>query len=116
MPVIPWPIPPYTPINVSFSTSGNQTLVAAPSAGGIGIFGLVLVNAGASATTINFYLDGGTTVIGSTYLTNGGGGVSFQLIFHPKSPYFLTNAGTAFVINSSAAVQVNGIVYAAICP
>jgi hypothetical protein len=115
--VLSWPEPPYSPKNVSFSTSGNQTLVAAPAVAGLCVYGLVLTNAGASATTILIYQDGGTTAVASTYLSAGGGSASWTLQpNNPKNPYFLTNTATAFVINSSAAVQVNGSVYAANCP
>lgn len=112
----PWPEPPYTPSNVSFSTSGNQTLVAAPSSFATCVYGLLFVNSGTSATTINIYQDGGTTSVSSVYLTASGGSASWVLSNNPKNPYFITNTTTAFVINSSAATQINGTVYSAQCP
>lgn len=112
-----WPGPPMPPTNISFSSSGNQTIVAAPTAGGVCVYGLQLVNAGASATTINVYLDGGTTAVWSVYLASGGGSANWVLnTSNMRSPYFITNSATAFVINSSAAVQINGGVYASTCP
>lgn len=114
---IMWPGPPMPPVNINFSTSGNHTLVAAPTAGGVCVYGLQMVNAGASATTINVYLDGGTTAVWSVYLASGGGSANWVLnTSNMRSPYFITNSATAFVINSSAAVQINGGVYASTCP
>lgn len=112
-----WPEPPYFPANVSFSASTAQTLVAAPSAGGLCVYSLTLINAGASADTISVYLDGGTTAVASVYLAAGGGSATWPLLNgNSKNPYFLTNAGQGFVVKSGTAVQVNGSVYAANCP
>lgn len=114
---IMWPGPPMPPTNINFSTSGNHTIVAAPTAGGACIYGLQLVNAGASSTTINIYLDGGTTAVWSVFLASGGGSANWVLnTANMHSPYFITNSATGFVINSSAAVQINGGVYASTCP
>lgn len=116
-PVIPWPAPPYNAANISFSTSGNQTIVAADTKYATCIYGLLLVNSGATGTTISVYQDGGTTAVSTVYLAAGGGAVSWQLIGNnPKNPYFITNTKTAFVINSGSADQINGTVYAAQCP
>lgn len=117
---ISWPIAPYTPVNVSFSSSGNQTLVSAPTNGaGIGIYGLLLVNASTSTSTvISIYQDGGSTAVGSYILFQNGGNLDLtpRSVVDYKNPYFLTNANAAFVINSSSAVQIYGIAYAAQCP
>jgi hypothetical protein len=119
--VTPWQGPPYSPKNISFASSGNQTIVAAPAAGiGTCVYGLLLTNgSAATATTVSVYLDGGTTAVASAYLGANGGAVSWPLLGgapNPKNAYFITNLATAFVVNSSAAVQVNGTVYAANCP
>lgn len=112
-----WPIPPYPPVNISFSSSSPQTIVAAPTAGGVCVYGMTLVNTDATnATTVSIYQDGGTTAVYTAYLKSGGGSANWQLLNIPKSPYFITNNKTAFVITSSAAVQINGGLYAAICP
>jgi hypothetical protein len=113
---IGWPVPPYQPANVSFTGTSNATLVSAPTAGGVCVYGLLLINAGASADTISIYLDGGTTAVATVYLAASGGSANFQLGQAPKSPYFLTNNATAFVVKSSANVQIDGSVYAATCP
>ncbi len=116
--VTPWQEPPYSPKNITFATSGNQTILAAPSAGiAWCVYGMTLSNASSStATTVNVYLDGGTTSVGSFYLSANGGSANWMLGSNPKNPYLITNLATAFVINSSAAAQLNGTIYAANCP
>lgn len=115
---IPYPQPPYNPVNISFNSGSPQTIVAAPSAGGVCVYGLVLTNTNASTTTtVSIYQDGGSTAVFSVYLAAGGGTANFPLRnTDPKYPYFTTNAKTGFVITSSSAVQINGGIYAAICP
>lgn len=114
---IPWPISPFSPVNIGFSSSSPQTLVAAPTAGGVCVYGMTLVNTSAStATTVSIYQDGGTTAVYTAYLNSGGGSANWQLTNIAKSPYFITNNATAFIITSSAAVQINGGLYYAVCP
>lgn len=114
---IAWPIPPYTPVNISFSTSGNQTIVAAPTTGGVCVYGLSLTNSGAAATTIQVFNDGGTTPVWTTFLSASGGWAGWTLQNgNAKNPYFATNNATAFVINSSTPTQIVGGIYAATCP
>jgi hypothetical protein len=113
---INWPPPPYTPVNVSFSSASTQTLVAAPTAGGICVYELSLINAGGTAVTVNVYLDGGTTSVSSVYLAASGGAAFWPLGTNPKNPWFLTNATTGFAVKTSGASQIQGSVYAAICP
>lgn len=114
---IPWPRPPYPAVNVNFSASTAQTIVAAPTAGGVCVYGLLLTNgSGSTADTVNVYQDGGTTSVASFYLGANGGAGGFDLRDNPQSPYFITNNATGFVVKSSAAVQVNGVVYAQTCP
>jgi hypothetical protein len=113
---IPWPKPPYPPVNVSFSSTSTQTLIAAPSAGGVCVYAMSLENAGASAATVSIYHDGGTTAVATVYLASGGGAAGWDLRDNPQNPWFLTNAATGFAVKSSAATQINGSVYAATCP
>lgn len=113
---IPWQNPPYSPVNVSFTGTTAQTLVAAPTAGAVCVYGLTLVNAGGSADTVSIYLDGGTTAVTTVYLAASGGSASWQLGSNPQNPYFLTNLTTGFVIKSGTNVQINGGIYAATCP
>ena len=114
---IPWPAAPYPKVNINFSAAIAQTIVAAPTAGGVCVYGLQLINSDATTgTTVSIYEDGGTTAIWTVYLAAVGGAANWQLTDNAKSPYFLTNKATGFVIKSSAAVQINGGVYAANCP
>jgi hypothetical protein len=114
---IPWPIAPFTPVNISFSSTSPQSLVAAPTSGGVCIYGMTLTNTSASTpTTISIYQDGGSSAVYSVYLNSGGGSANWQLVNTSKAPYFITNNATAFVVVSSAAVQINGGLYAATCP
>lgn len=115
---IAWPIPPYPPVNVNCS-SASCTLISAPPAGQAScVYGLSIVNAGASAVTINIYQDGGTTSVASAFLAANGGSDNFQLLNgNPKNFYFITNFATAFVVKQTGGpVQLNGVVYAANCP
>ena len=115
--IIPWPAPPYFPTNVNFNTSGNQTLVAAPTAFATCVYGLSLTNANTTtSTTINVYQDGGTISVNSVPLIPGGNAYWALNTTNPKAPYFITNTTTAFVISSSNAVQINGVIYSANCP
>lgn len=115
---IPYPQPPYNPVNISFNSGSPQTIVAAPSAGGVCVYGMTLTNTNASTTTtVSIYQDGGSTAVFSVYLAAGGGTANFPLRNNdPKYPYFITNNKTGFVITSSSAVQINGGIYAAVCP
>lgn len=114
--VISWPQPPYNPKNISFNSATAQTVVAAPTAGAVCVFALSLTNAGGTSVTYNVYLDGGTTSVGSGYLVAGGGNAYWPMLNAPKNPWFITNSTTGFVIQTSAASQINGSVYAATCP
>jgi hypothetical protein len=112
---IQWPNPPYSPTNVNFATA-SATVVAAPTAGAQCIYGLMLTNAG-TAVTVTIYLDGGTTAVTSAYLAaTSGPALVWPLQNNPQNPYFMTNNATAFVIKQSGTSQINGSVYAAICP
>lgn len=113
--VINWPKPPYPPTNVSFSGT-SATLISAPSSGAICVYGLLLVNAGGSNTTINIFQDGGSVSVASAFLVANGGSTSYVLTTNPLAPYFITNTKTAFVVTSSNGTQINGTVYSAGCP
>ena len=115
---IGWPNPPYSPVNISFNSSSPQTIVAAPTSGGVCVYGMTLTNTNASTTTtVSIYQDGGTTAVFTVFLNSAGGTANFPIIAgNPKNPYFVTNNKTGFVITSSSAVQINGGVYAATCP
>jgi hypothetical protein len=90
---------------ISFSSSGDNTIVSA----GVGavttrVHRLFIVVAGATSITIKN--GAGASLTGAMSLSAGG---SIVLDFN-QEPWFKTSAATAFIINSSAAVQVSGMV------
>ena len=88
-----------TPIN--FAASGNNTVVAAVAGKGIYVYRMYFTVAG--ATNITIY-NGTTPLTGAIPLaTNGSYVLDFSGI-----PWYTVTAGNAFIINSSAAVQVSG--------
>ena len=92
--------------NIDFAGSGDNTVIAAPTAGRIAVDFITVFPEG--ATTIQ--LKDGTTDYGG------------QFALDAKQPFLIENSAkfydgiitltkeTAFVINSSAAVQVSGFV------
>lgn len=115
IPGFAWPNPPYPAVNVNCATT-TCTLVAAPAAGSVCVYSMSITNAGATAITLNAYQDGGTNSVGSTFLTANGGNAFFPNVNNPKAPWFITNQTTAFVIKTSTAVQLQGSIYAQVCP
>jgi hypothetical protein len=86
---------------VSFSGSGDNTVVAAVSAKTTKVYRLFLVSAGNTTITIK---DGSTSLTGAMTLYAGG---SLCLDFSSE-PWFTGSTNTALIINSSSAVQVSG--------
>lgn len=91
--------------DINFATSGDHTVIAAPAAGYIAIDHInFLPN---SAVTIQ--LKDGTTAYGGAYYLNNQAFTIENSVKNPKGVITLT-PGTAFVINTNAAVQVSGFV------
>ena len=89
---------------IGFSTSGDQPVVSATSSQTTRVHRLFLVAAG--ATTITFK-SASTGLTGAITLTAGG-----SIVLDVSSePWFTTGANEAFIINSSAAVQISGRLY-----
>jgi hypothetical protein len=90
---------------ITFSSSGDNTVVSA-GAGQVTtrVHRLFIVVAGATSITIKN--GAGASLTGAMPLSAGG---SIVLDFN-QEPWFKTSAATAFIINSSAAVQVSGMV------
>jgi hypothetical protein len=94
-----------TPAAITFASSGNNTVIAAIGGKVIRVFRMALVVAG--ATNITFEDSTPTLFTGAMpFQANG----SLVLDFTDE-PWFTTAVGAAFVINSSNAVQVSGVVY-----
>ena len=88
---------------INFSTSGDQTIVAADSANRIVVHRIWLVVAGATSLT---FKDSLASPGAASMAANG------ALVFDATGePWFCTNINQAFIINSSNAVQVSGVVH-----
>lgn len=81
---------------------GDFTVVAAVAGKSHRIYGIRISVAGAVIVQIK---DGAGTVLEVLNFAAAGGAAFFDLRFYP---YYTTTAGNAFVINASAAVQVDG--------
>ena len=96
-----------TPSAITFSSSGNNIIVAASGGKVVRVYRMILVAAGATNMT---FQDGAVSPVVFT------GALPFQangslVLDFTDEPWFTTTTGTAFVINSSNAVQVSGTVY-----
>lgn len=90
---------------ITFATSGDNTVVAAVAAKTTRVYRIFFVCA--AGTVITIKNGAGTALTGA--MTMGAGG-AFMLDFQAE-PWFTCSANTAFIINSSNAVQVSGAVY-----
>lgn len=89
-------------VPITFSGSGDNTIVAATAGKATQVLALVLSVAGATAITAK---RGSTALTGAMSLATG---VPLNLPF-TGVPYFTTAANAAFILNSSTAVQVSGM-------
>jgi len=95
---------------ITFSASGDNTLVAAGAATQVvRIYRIFLVAAG--ATNLTFKSGASTSLSGAIPMSANG---SIVLDMDGGEPWFTCAAGQAFVLNSSNAVQVSGMVYSTI--
>jgi hypothetical protein len=88
---------------INFSSSGDNTIIAADTVNRIIIHRIWLVVGGATNITFKDNLPSPAAVPLGQY-----GGITFDAT---GEPWFITNTNTAFIINSSSAVQVSGEVY-----
>lgn len=94
------------PTVVSFSSSGDNTIVAAQTAGPINVYGIVFTVAGATNITYKDSVVGALS--GALVFTSNGSSMTLPL---QEEPYFQIQPGSAFVMNSSNAVAVAGTVW-----
>lgn len=91
---------------ITFSSAGNNTLVAAIAAAGvnksINIWAIALVVAG--ATNLQFF-DGTTSLTGVMTMQASG---SFFWNANDGIPAFVVSPGNAFILNQSGTAQVSG--------
>jgi len=90
---------------VSITSSGNTTLVAHSGVLTTRIYKLILIMAGATFVTLQNSTP--TTLFPSTYWTP----YSQFTLAYDTTPWFTLAAGLDFVLNSSQAVPITGIVY-----
>lgn len=95
-------VPSLTGAAITFATSGDHTVIAAVALQTARVHRLYLT--AAAATTITFKR-GATALTGAISLPNAGDGIFLDF---SAEPWFTTDVNEAFIINSSAAVQVSG--------
>lgn len=92
----------FTQAAISFSASGDNTVVAAVSAKTTRIYQITYVCSGATAITIK---NGAGASLTGAMAFNAGGSLTLDFVPNPR---FVTSTNTAFILNSSNAVQVSG--------
>lgn len=97
--------PTITAASVSFSSSGDNTVIAAVSSKVIKVYKVVLVFAGAANITIK---DGSSTALTGVMSMLANGSITLD---NDGQPWFTTSASNALVMNISAGVQVSGRIY-----
>lgn len=96
----------FTTAALSFSSSGDNTAVAASTGKTIKIWKLAFTVAGAVNPT---FKDGASTSLsGAFVLTANGSNLVFD---YDGSPWWVTSPGNAFIINLSGAVALTGQVW-----
>lgn len=93
-------------VAINFLASGDNTIIAADATNRIIVHRIWLVCAGATNLTFKDNLTSPAAVP-----MGANGGLTFDV---SGEPWFITDANTAFIINSSAAVQVSGECYYAL--
>lgn len=99
--------PSFTPLAISFSNTGDNTVVAAVAGKSVRVFRIFFVCSAATNVTIK---DGaGTNLTGAMSMGANGG---FTLDYMDGSePWFFTSSGNAFIINQSGTAQISGTVF-----
>jgi hypothetical protein len=99
-------MPNFFSVPITFATTGDQTLVTGVAAKMVQIFKILITAAG---TTNLVFKDGtgGTALTGPLpFATNEQLSLPFD-----TTPIFFASPGNNFVVNSSTAVQVSGVVW-----
>lgn len=90
---------------ISFSTSGDNSVITAASSGPIKVYGIFFTVSGATTIT---YKNGSTALSDPIDLTAAGSSQTLQI---NKDFYFACDPGNDFIMNSLNAVNVAGTVY-----
>lgn len=91
---------------VSFTTTGDNTVIAAVAGKLVTVVGLLLVSTGATNITVK---DGANLLSGAMPLAAG-----IPLVLPPDATmdyYATTTGGNSFILNQSGAVQISGTVW-----
>ena len=91
--------------DIDFATSGDHTVIAAPTAGYIAIDHINFL----SNSAVTVQLQDGTTDYGGGYYLNNQALTLENSAMNPKGVITLSE-GEAFIINTDAAVQLSGFV------
>lgn len=92
-------------IALNISSSGDNTVIAAPSSGDIKVWQISFTSAG----PVNVIFKNGTTAQSGAYvLTANGSSLTWQ---YTGMPWAFCDPGNAFVINLSGAVALTGQVF-----
>lgn len=98
-------------VGVNFSTSGNQTIVAAVAGVQLFLRGLALIVNGATTLTFNSQDSAGTNpnpVSFGPFVFPSASAVVLDDVLDSSIPWAKFTSGSGLVINSSNAVQVSG--------
>lgn len=93
------------PLAINFNSLGDNTVIAAVTGAPLNVYGIVFTVTGATNIT---FKDASTALSGAFVLT--GNGSSFTLPMSDE-PWFQVQPGDAFVVNSSNAVTVGGMLW-----
>ena len=98
-------IQPMKVVALNISTSGDNTVVAAPASGGIKVWKMSFTAAGA----VNVVFKNGTTAQSGAYVLTGNG--SSLTFVYDGAPWAWCDPGNAFIINLSGATALTGQVF-----
>lgn len=96
----------------STSSSGDTTAIAAVTGRRIRVYALTLENTDGTTDTSITFKDGSTAYNATTvFIASGGGSYELGTLQAPNWVYESSTQGSAFVINSSAAVALTGRIW-----
>lgn len=94
-----------TPLAISFSSSGDNTVISAVASKKIKVHRIFFVCSAATAVTIK---DGASTNLTGAMSMGANGGFTLDL---QGDPWFITAASNALIINQTGTAQVSGAIY-----
>lgn len=94
-----------TPAAITFSNTGDNTVIAGVSGQTIRVWRLFFVVNAATNVTIK---DGASTSLTGAMAMAANGGFTLDL---QGDPWFVTSSGNNFVVNQSGTAQISGTIY-----